>query len=166
MSFSVDPSEVLQHLNDLGYKNISAEQLKEFIIGMETDFQWLIWFLKLQNNYIFSLDLKRLIKHDLKERNEATDQENGTTTTRSRRSTCSGGNISEGHRTNRSERLYLAPTISFLQKCSLEKKTKRTPREEDQELPPVMIPSRLSSAAQRDADKKSCKMCKWLRISI
>lgn len=33
MSFSVDPRDVLQHLNELGYKNITAEQLKEFILG-------------------------------------------------------------------------------------------------------------------------------------
>lgn len=35
MPISLDPREVLQHLNDLGYRNITAEQLKAFIIGVE-----------------------------------------------------------------------------------------------------------------------------------
>lgn len=34
MAFPLDPLEVLQHLNNLGYTNISAEQLKEFMTGM------------------------------------------------------------------------------------------------------------------------------------
>lgn len=38
MSFAVDPRDVLQHLNELGYKNITAEQLKEFILGKRAVF--------------------------------------------------------------------------------------------------------------------------------
>lgn len=34
MSVSFDAREVLTHLNALGYRNISAEQLKEFIKGL------------------------------------------------------------------------------------------------------------------------------------
>lgn len=30
---ALDPKEVLQHLNKMGYKNITAIQLKEFITG-------------------------------------------------------------------------------------------------------------------------------------
>uniref|UniRef100_A0A6B2EJE0 Centriolar and ciliogenesis-associated protein HYLS1 C-terminal domain-containing protein n=1 Tax=Phlebotomus kandelakii TaxID=1109342 RepID=A0A6B2EJE0_9DIPT len=41
MSISLDAREVLHHLNELGYKNITAQQLKEFI-----------------------RDLKKLIKYD------------------------------------------------------------------------------------------------------
>lgn len=33
MSVQLDPREVLQTLNGMGYRNISAEQLKEFIKG-------------------------------------------------------------------------------------------------------------------------------------
>lgn len=31
---SLDPHEVLQYLNNLGYQNVTAEQLKEFIKGL------------------------------------------------------------------------------------------------------------------------------------
>lgn len=33
MSISLDPREVLQTLNAMGYRNITAEQLKEFTRG-------------------------------------------------------------------------------------------------------------------------------------
>lgn len=33
MSVKIDPRDVLSYLNELGYTNISAQQLKEFIIG-------------------------------------------------------------------------------------------------------------------------------------
>lgn len=99
-----------------------------------------------------------MIKHDLKHQ-LSLDDENSERTRRSR-TPGSTRNVGEGRQSMILP--YQAPTISFLQKCSLEKKTKRTPREEDNELPPVMVPSRLSSAAQRDAERKSCKMCKWI----
>lgn len=34
MSKSIEPREVLSYLNELGYTNINAHQLKEFIIGI------------------------------------------------------------------------------------------------------------------------------------
>lgn len=33
MSQNIEPREVLSYLNELGYTNINAQQLKEFIIG-------------------------------------------------------------------------------------------------------------------------------------
>lgn len=33
MSVKLDPKEVLQYLNELGYYNINAQQLKEFMKG-------------------------------------------------------------------------------------------------------------------------------------
>lgn len=33
MSIKLDPREVLYYLNDLGYRNITAQQLKEFMKG-------------------------------------------------------------------------------------------------------------------------------------
>lgn len=38
MSISLDPREVLQHLNEQGYREITAEQLKAFIIGKRRHF--------------------------------------------------------------------------------------------------------------------------------
>lgn len=34
MSITLNPREVLQTLNGMGYRNISAEQLKEFMRGI------------------------------------------------------------------------------------------------------------------------------------
>lgn len=36
MSITLDPREVLQTLNSMGYRNITGEQLKEFIRGMKS----------------------------------------------------------------------------------------------------------------------------------
>lgn len=38
MSEKIDPREVLAYLNELGYTNITAQQLKEFIKGKEICF--------------------------------------------------------------------------------------------------------------------------------
>lgn len=34
MSSSLDPRDVLAYLNELGYTNITAQQLKDFVKGM------------------------------------------------------------------------------------------------------------------------------------
>lgn len=37
MSISLDAREILTHLNSMGYRNVTAEQLKEFMRG-KTEF--------------------------------------------------------------------------------------------------------------------------------
>lgn len=99
------------------------------------------------------LDLKRLIKHDLKQQDENTAPPSAIRCPKRRCSSNDPTPPATG------KLPYQAPTQSFLQKCTFEKKTKRTPREEANPLPPVMVPSRLTSAAGRDAEKKNHKMC-------
>lgn len=62
MSEKIDPREVLAYLNELGYTNITAQQLKEFIKGMnicciQSNTQSIIF-------YTIILDLKKVIKYD------------------------------------------------------------------------------------------------------
>lgn len=59
MSISLEAREILNHLNNLGYRNITSAQLKEFMAGKATEsFHSSI----LLNNVIS--DLKRLIKYE------------------------------------------------------------------------------------------------------
>lgn len=69
MSYKIDPKQVLEYLNELGYTNITAQQLKEFIIGK------LLIELVFKCFTIDLIDLKKLIKYDLRFIDE---QENST----------------------------------------------------------------------------------------
>jgi hypothetical protein len=66
MNLTVDAKEVLFHLNYMGYRNISKDQLKSFMLGKLSD---------IYNNFEFtaslnctSLDLKKLIKYEVSPR--------------------------------------------------------------------------------------------------
>lgn len=63
MSIQLNPKDVLAHLNSMGYRNITAEQLKEFMKGNS----WIVEkpLFTGYNKVIFS-DLKRLIKYESK----------------------------------------------------------------------------------------------------
>lgn len=63
MSEKIDPREVLAYLNELGYTNITAQQLKEFIKGKEICFFFSIKYPE-YNFYTIILDLKKIIKYD------------------------------------------------------------------------------------------------------
>lgn len=63
MSIKLDPREILEYLNELGYTNITAQQLKAFMIGNNQNF----YFITLKSNVIIFLDLKTLIKYDQKQ---------------------------------------------------------------------------------------------------
>lgn len=67
LSLSLDAREVLFHLNYMGYRNISKEQLKSFMIGKKFDeIPWLKAILKYPCVMLINLlvDLKKLIKYE------------------------------------------------------------------------------------------------------
>lgn len=61
MSVKLDPKEVLHYLNELGYCNISAQQLKEFMRGKK----YLYLLHNLNVTKIWFIDLKKLMKYDI-----------------------------------------------------------------------------------------------------
>ncbi|KAJ8942231.1 hypothetical protein NQ314_010131 [Rhamnusium bicolor] len=67
MSQKIDPREVLAYLNELGYTNINAQQLKEFITGRPLPLLLSSIFNDYRDYYLPMItDLKKLIKYEYK----------------------------------------------------------------------------------------------------
>jgi hypothetical protein len=62
IKYHLDQNEILQHLEHLGYKDISQEQLKDFTKGKSHSH---VYVQNLQCKCVAYLDLKRLIKYDV-----------------------------------------------------------------------------------------------------
>ena len=61
LSLSLDAKEVLFHLNYMGYRNVTKDQLKYFMTGNLKLFNRLFYF---TNYFCYILDLKKLIKYE------------------------------------------------------------------------------------------------------
>lgn len=69
MSNAINPRDVLLYLNELGYTNITAQQLKAFIKGRP----WM-WLIFCRTHIFLILDLKKLVKYEQRLENKENDQ--------------------------------------------------------------------------------------------